>query len=294
MVFSPDGKHYAAICQDVTNHRYVIAGGKRGEEYVSIDDLAFTADSSTFVYNASSNGKNFVVVGDKEYTGSDTAKGPILAPVGSRVASFLMGNGTENVLIDGKITHLARGGGDLSFSPDGKHVAFVSLDSVASSRLILDGAPLVASGLSGDRIDPANVMALKYVFSPDSQHVAYLAQMGDAHGISVDGKFFATPGPGNTFLRFSSDGKHLFWLRGTPGSTSFRLMADGKPIVDFFPAGNAMKTAPRWFDFNPDGSISFLAQDDNSLKRFTITLSPQTSVATMLGSGGTVLASRTN
>lgn len=289
VVFSPDGKHYAAIYGDLNAHHYVFADGKRGEEYVSVTDLAFTADSSTLVYNAGVNGKQFVVVGDKEFTGSDGLKGPALAPAGNRVASFLMGNGTESVLIDGKVTPLGpHGGSDLSFSPDGKHVAFVAGDSVNSSHLMLDGNPLGQFGISGDRIDPANVMALHYVFSPDSEHVAYFAQMGDAHGIGIDGKFIATPGQGNISLRFSPDGKHLLWLHLPFGNAPYRLIVDGKPLLDFFIAGNTLATTPRWWDFNPDGTLSLLAQDDNSLKRITITFSPDTSVATLLGARTTI------
>ena len=289
--FSPDGKHYAAICRTPTTQQYVFTDGKRGEDYASVTDLAFTADSSTLVYNGSANGKDFVVVAGKEYTGADSQKGPALAPAGNRVASFLMGNGTESVLIDGKVTSLARGGSDLSFSPDGKHVAFVDLDSVTSSHLVLDGSRLGQSTLSGDSIDLSNSLALKYAFSPDSQHIAYFAQMGDAHGISVDGKFTATPGQGNSDLRFSPDGKHLVWLRGTPGSRAVRLMADDKPIVDFFPAGNSLARTPEWWGFNPDGTLSLLAQDDNSLKRITVTFSSETNVASLAG-GHTSLASR--
>jgi hypothetical protein len=45
-----------------------------------------------------------------------------------------------------------------------------------------------------------------------------------------------------------------------------------------------------WWDFGQDGTLSFLAQDENSLKRITLTLSDQTSLATMLGGGGVVAA----
>ena len=58
-------------------------------------------------------------------------------------------------------------------------------------------------------------------------------------------------------------------------------------------AFNAGGDAPQWWDFAADGMLSFLAQDDKSLKRITITLSDQTSLATMLG-GGPAVASRGN
>jgi len=53
--------------------------------------------------------------------------------------------------------------------------------------------------------------------------------------------------------------------------------------VDFFGASNQIGSIPNWWDFSDDGRLSFLAQDDTSLKRITITLSAETSLATMLG-----------
>jgi len=45
-----------------------------------------------------------------------------------------------------------------------------------------------------------------------------------------------------------------------------------------------------WSDILPDATMLVLAQDDNSLKRITITPSPETSVATRLGGGNAVAA----
>jgi hypothetical protein len=69
------------------------------------------------------------------------------------------------------------------------------------------------------------------------------------------------------------------------GDQPHLLFVDGKPLVDFYATG----PVPHWWEFMPDGKLSFLAQDDNSLKRITIMLSPETSLATMLG--GDALAS---
>ena len=111
-------------------------------------------------------------------------------------------------------------------------------------------------------------------------------------GIFVDGKFIPGIQDGvNTHLTFSPDGKHLFWIH-MYGNQPHRLFVDGKPLVDFYMAGS-MVSIPHWWDFNPDGTLSLLAQDDNSLKRITITLSDQTSLAAMLG-GGPAMASRGN
>src|SRR6266568_4068398 len=100
VVISPDGKHYAALSGDISNHQYVIVDGKRGQEYVSIDKLAFTPDSSTVVYTTYINGKNFIVVGDQEFGAPiGGVQPPVIAPVGNRVAGFIRTNGAPTLLI---------------------------------------------------------------------------------------------------------------------------------------------------------------------------------------------------
>lgn len=78
VVLSPDGKHYAAHSQDLSNHHTIFMDGKRGQEYSFIDKITFTPDSSTLVYMAQANGKVFIVTGDKEFGGSN---GSVLPPV---------------------------------------------------------------------------------------------------------------------------------------------------------------------------------------------------------------------
>jgi len=141
-------------------------------------------------------------------------------------------------------------------------------------------------------MDLQNAMALKYVFSPDSKHIAHFAGPptptgGYDRGIFLDGKYLPASSQGtNHALSFSPDSKHLFWIHSY-GNQPDRVFIDGKPLVDFYSAGN---NVPHWWDFGPDGALSFLAQDDNSLKRITITLSDTTSIATMLGGGSAVAA----
>jgi hypothetical protein len=295
VVFSPDGKHYAAIIGDLNNHLCVMVDGKRGQEYTSIDKLTFTTDSSTVVYTALVNSKVFVIVGDQEFGQPLGAPVPILSPVGNRVGAFIATDGTPHLLMDKKITALnARGGSDLSFTPDGAHYAYFAVDGLGG-RLVIDGAPQPQSALSNDSIDLQTPGALKYIFSADSKHVAHFAipptPTGDyQRGVFLDGKYVQISADGtNTALTFSPDSKHLFCIHQY-GDRPHRVFIDGKPLVDFFAAGNSVSSVAGWWDFAPDGTLSFLAQDDNSIKRITITLSDQTSLATMLGGGGVVAA----
>jgi hypothetical protein len=292
VVFSPDGKHYAAHYEDLSNHHSVFLDGKRQQEYSFIDKLAFTPDSSSVVYVTQVNGKMFIVVGDKEYGGSvGSVMPPVLAPIGNRVGAFILTNNSPNLLMDGKVTPLnIRGGSDLKFTPDGAHYAYVVSEG-GGLRLAIDGMAQQQSALSNDRPDPQDP-SVKYLFSADSKHIAHFAvpptPTGDyQRGVFLDGKYVQVSSEGTCGnLVFSPDSKHLFWVH-MYGNNPDRLFIDGRPLMDFYTAGT-LGSVPHWLDFAPDGALSFLAQDDNSLKRITITPSDQTSLATMLGGGVSV------
>jgi hypothetical protein len=84
-------------------------------------------------------------------------------------------------------------------------------------------------------------------------------------------------------LAFSPDSRNLFWIHQY-GNRPYRLFVDGKPLVDFYSASSVVGSIPYWWDFGPDGTLSFLVQGDNSLKRITITLSAETTLDTLLAS----------
>ena len=287
--FSPDGKHYAAHCEDISTHHYLIVDGKRSQEYSSIDNITFTPDSSTLVYMSSVNGRSFIVVGEKEFGSTiGSVLPPVLSPAGNRVGSFLNMNGRVNLLLDGKLTPLdGRSGADLTFTPDGAHYAYLLNGSGSDLHLTIDGVVQQQSTLSNDIPDSARPQAPKYIVSSDGKHYAHFAlgntSTGVVRGVFLDGKFapIGTEGA-NTKLVFSPDSNHIFWIH-MYGSRPNRLFVDGNPLVDFFGASNQIGSIPNWWDFSDDGRLSFLAQDDTSLKRITITLSAETSLATMLG-----------
>jgi WD40 repeat protein len=293
VVFSPDGKHYAAICGDTSSHHYVITDGKRGQEYVSVTKLAFTPDSSTVVYESSLNGKNFIVVGEQEFGGSISGvEAPVIAAAGNRVAALMTLNGNPSILMDGKVRSLnGRGAQNLGFTPDGTHYAYFLLDTGMSLHLALDGAVQPASNMGG----LGNASDAHFVFSPDSKHIAHLglSPANDSRGLFLDGKYIALGQSIVTgHLTFTPDSKHLVWFLQMPGVNDFRVFIDGKAVAELGSAANRGVNDPiaaTWFDMLPDGTLLILAQDDSSLKRITITPSDSTSLAT-LGGGGTMSA----
>ena len=76
VIFSPDGKHYAAICGAAPN-KFVVIDGKKGQEYFNINaadvstlmqGIAYSADSSKVAYLATATGstQQFVVINEEE------------------------------------------------------------------------------------------------------------------------------------------------------------------------------------------------------------------------------------
>ena len=283
IVFSADGKHFAAKYRTSTNTQYVMVDGKKGLEYQFVDKLSFTADSTKVVYQASNGGKSFVIVGDQESDGAPGLMEPVIAPAGNRVGSF-HGGSAPQLFMDGKTTRIdGRAIEKLSFSPDGAHYAYLAYDAGMGRRLVLDGIPQPASNLG-----PSNApVDGKYVFSSDGKHIAHFAlpptPTGDGErGLFLDGKYVPL-GQGLicSQLTFTPDGRHLFWLQQVPSQNRIRVFADGKPIAETYQANN-LAVMPGWSDFSPEGTFSFLGQDDTSLKRISITPSPETSLETLL------------
>jgi hypothetical protein len=129
---------------------------------------------------------------------------------------------------------------------------------------------------------------MQFVFSPDSQHIAVYSLPPNptgqyASGVLLDGKYVPSVATPMFFrLEFTADSKHIAWAQPVPSQHAFRVYMDGKPVAE---AETAIDPNSReaWWDMAPDGSLSFIGQDDNNLKRITITPSPGINVATLLG-----------
>lgn len=296
VVFSPNGKHFAAVFRYQNNH-FLMLDGKKQLEYQTIDKVAFTPDSSKVVYVANANGKTFLVIGDQESEAQMTGPDYILSSTGNRVAALVRDNNTVALFLDGKtIRTNLRGMSEFSFTPDAAHYGYVAIDSGLGQKLAIDGTPLPASSFGGT----PTPIATKYVFSPDSKHMAHLAMpptvTGDyERGLFLDGKYMSI-GQSTTAgrLTFTPDSRHLLWFQQVPSAYAYRAYIDGKAVVQAEFAGNRgvndSNPVP-WFEVQEDGTLLTLAQDDNSLKRISITPSPETSVATMMGSGTAVASS---
>jgi hypothetical protein len=293
VVFSVDGKHYAAIVHDSNGRASVFTDGKRGETYARFDPfsiwsypvgpqstVAFTADGSKVVYvgdNAS--GSQFLVLGDQESDAIHQLTWVAIAPVGNHV----MAAGYNQIVLDGKM--LPTFPGQIfqpQFNSDGSHYAYVVQNS-NGPVVYLDGAPQSA-------YTAYQANGSYYTFSPDGRHIAYFchsasASAGNEEGVCLDGKYMQQ-GQGNALsnLTFSSDSNHLFWnFRQGP---NVRIFADNKPVLD----GGAPSVGFQAQAWQPDGKsgLVILVHDGDSFKRVTITPASSSSVAGMLGGGPAV------
>jgi hypothetical protein len=184
-------------------------------------------------------------------------------------------NSQGKVMLDGKYLQLppASSAGHLTFSPDGAHFAFL-MSQGGAVVLYRDGVAQANSGISDS-------LAVPFVFSPDSKHLAWVCRAtgtGNDVGVCLDGKFFLAGGGELSNITFSADSNHLFWTwRAGP---KFRAFADGKPVAE------GMAPAPNGFSketWQADGTsgLIFLMVDNAGFKRVTITPASDSSLATM-------------
>ena len=300
LTFSADGKHWAAACQASSSSYWIVADGKKGQDYQGLDPAGFTADGR-FVYGASMRNQKFLVVGDQETDGytsmipasepllqafakpifsSVVSVGPPAAIVGNHIGFTAQGPSTFTVMVDGKPLQ-REAAGRVIFSSDGSHFAF-GFGTIQARTLNVDGKDL-----------PGNVMPFQtpgngrnrprgeFAFSPDGKRVAYFAmQPNNNSGIFVDGKMVQVfPGTQPENLMFTPDGRHLVWLSNAFGGGHV-LYVDGRPALR--DDGNyTMQVSAGTWEMGADGTLTVVAQAGDAIKRFRITPGSDTSVDTI-------------
>ncbi|MFB3922165.1 MAG: hypothetical protein ACE145_10615 [Terriglobia bacterium] len=284
-VFSPDGKHYASKVSGTPGKEYVFVDGKKELDYFRVDKVSFTADSTKVVYQAwAQANKSFVVVGDQESQAFEGLVEPVTAPSGGRVGGVMSGLQSQ-LFVDGKTTRLKAVVAEaLGFSPDGTRCAYIMGETLMRRLLVVDGVPQSSSYIGNPFMSEP-----RYVWSPDSKHIAHFHEGGGMKGVFLDGKVLEIPaatGQGiYTMLAFTPDSKHLVWARNDTmqGAPGFRVFVDGKPVYEGLYAiqGFFSNVHGSW-EIAQDGTLSFVTQDDNNLKRVSIAPSPETSLDTML------------
>lgn len=191
LLFSPDSQHLAYIA-GASGKQFVVLDGQQGKPYDKVRDLTFSPDSRHIAYIAKTGDKLFAVIDNQEGKRYDGAGGIMFSPESKRVAyvavvgttvnnkSFLVLDGKEGKIYDGIVV------GSLAFSPNGQRVAFVAQKSQPKVSMGMPGLQLADFRIQstsqtivvvdGKEDRPYMDIGGAPIFSPDNQHVAYVAR----------------------------------------------------------------------------------------------------------------------
>ncbi|MBL9199168.1 MAG: hypothetical protein JNL39_01625 [Opitutaceae bacterium] len=288
VLFSPDGKRYAALCNIGGTKKFVLIDGKKGQVYDQVEQLQFTADSAKVLYlgRSHSAGGQFLVVEDDESDGSPSLT--LSLGAGKRVGYIArVPNGFDSkVIVDGKATPSLRGASYLGFSPDGSRFAFQA-GNPPYPGLYLDGVEqkgvaVVQTNAVRSQTDPW------FTFSADNKYVAHFGFVnGDMgkQGLVINGKLVEATTSIWCLPFFTPDSQHIVYFRFVPGG-GYEVMVDGKAVekVSSFPTGLGLQgPAPiQPFEMGADGVFTFIGIVDGAAKRYRITPDGSTSLASFL------------
>lgn len=243
ILFSPDSQHLAYRARRNGKWR-VVVDGKEGKAYdwISDNDLHFSADSKRVAYGAERGGKYFIVTrdergvkeapygsasatdarmvrllerGNKQMVVIDGRLGPAYDEIGQdefryktpfspdrkRVAYAARRGKKWMVVVDGREGKAYDGIDDLLFSPNSKHFSYIAYSAAKGGQSFV-----VRDGLESKPFDNS---ILSPIFSPDSQHLAYILR-GEGDAVVRDGQQEQTYAVVED-LRFSPDSAHLLY-----------------------------------------------------------------------------------
>jgi WD40 repeat protein len=277
---SPDGKHYAARCA----MSFMYIDGKKGQEYPEgISHLVWTADGRP-VYSGRTNQRAFMIIGDQESNAyswildvppttreeqRSYAAAPIPAVVrGTHVAYIARPNANDAmatvVVVDGKAMPSVAAS-EVSLSPDGTRFAYLS-GRHPGTFITVDGTAYDKAAVEPG-IGRVGFQGTIH-WSPDSKHVAWITAAPN-NGVMLDGKLLPTPRM-TRFAHFTATG-HLVYLARGEGA-EHQVYVDGKRVLTLPQNLPLENEADIYWRFGEDGSVSFVAQDNEGMKRYRIVL----------------------
>ncbi|MEI6103451.1 MAG: hypothetical protein WCP70_05855 [Methanothrix sp.] len=220
-VFSPNGEHYAYKAL-VGDKRIAVVEGLEGQKYDEIYKIVFSQDGGRYAYMADKGDQVVVVDGREEGPYGSTTGDPIISFAGQHVLYTIVKEGTNYVVVDGKIQEQI--GYSPLVSPDGSRWAYSRSASYAGDPcyIVLDGE---FTDLGKDN------RVSQMVFSPGGLRFAYdLVPGGGAYGnhaVVVDGvrgKEYPFPGVGK--IVFSPDAsRSAYWAKAQ--DEGFMMVLDG-------------------------------------------------------------------
>lgn len=216
IVFSPNGQH---VAYEATKEgkSFVVVDGKEGKLYDRVSYLAFSPDSQHFAYVAKEKGKYFAVVNGKEGKAYDGVWGDIF--------------------------------GGLTFSPNSRHLAYQA-EKNGKRFMVVDAK----------EYGPYFMIDSSPVFSPDSKHLAYVAWREGKAFMVVDNK--EGPAYGDIISGiisppvFSSDSKNIAYAVRKEGKWVLVINNKESEVYDYDAIGG--------FVFGPDNKqiIAYIAREE--------------------------------
>lgn len=301
IVFSPDGKRWAARCtRDMNSIAWFVVDGKKHNEYKSVGGLLFSPDSSKAVYVAESGEKKFVVTNGAEDSGNALLIGLAFAPTGNAL-TYVAGPNYVHVHHAGKVSPQHRTVFKLEMSPDGARCAYFAKETNYSDFYV-----------DGEKKTRASEFGGKVIFSPDSRHFAANAWEKDGNTVYINDDYIPARRSLGVPMEFTPDSQHLI-VAGTvnhPAQPTIPLQAyyvDGQEVARFGTRGVTWANSPTrlrapvtmlpWgvsttkidpdakdWEFLPDGRIVFLgvagtAENFGPMTRITVTPAAGTTFA---------------
>ena len=282
LIFSPDGKRFAAVSGMKGTRQRIFVDGNAGRVYDAIDSLWFSPDSRHLVYTARANAKIFVVTDETESEIGFAAHEKIVPQFSKdgRVGWLASTGQGIAVVVEGKVTPLNPRGSafDFSFAPDGKRFAYVA----SGDRSGQSGGNVHIDHVSGppsllrDFAQYRNGDPIRYIWSPDGKYTVHSAAPGTTFGgdfgFVIGGKYLSQGNTSRIVLpTFTPDGKHLFWLVEDGNRSMMKLFLDGRAIYEFDEQGREPLKSPGGWLMGDDGVLSFFIQTVEGFKRVRVT-----------------------
>jgi hypothetical protein len=294
--FSPDERHFAAMCVREDKKVALIIDGNR-TPFASFDSAIprWSPDSLKFLIDASHDGDSgeiFVDDMDFRYIGEFSEIST--SERGSHYGWTAVGErGIWTVIVDGKEVRpdgfLPESG--VTFSPEGSRYGYVARPNNAKEPklLVLDGSivPGLTAGKFAQWKDDFWIKPVHFAFSEANKHVAYFARREGTENFSLflDGIALQHNAAAVYEPHFTPDGAHFVWIAEEPtpyepGSTSLVLRIDGGEVARS--SGALFHKLDGTFAMDDDGTITFIAVDRGLVKRVRITPSKDDGIADLL------------
>ena len=189
-----------------------IGHGISGEE-IYVDSLKISSDLEHIAY-VSRIGQTFRVwldgVSEKSHSGI-TRQSPFFAPKQNRIAYIANDKDKMFVVVDNKEQDRYKQVGTLTFSPDGSRIAYRAEDDKGGQFVVTDGK-------EGPKFEVGITTDVGIVFSPDSDHVAYVGINNNNSCIFVKDNKKLRSYEKIEKVKFSPDSKHVAYTAMEKGN----------------------------------------------------------------------------